>query len=622
MKRILLGVLGMALCGVATAQIVAGGSGQRAFPTNGSFAVGQFCTPVKHEGATGKHILGFGQGAYDNSIGIKYSASNDSTCCAICLPKSFLAVYKGGSITKIRIPINSADYISKAYVWLKKKGLADTPTEEMAKVTKIATGWTEVVLPESVAITGEEDLYIGASFISTGQSHPFTLNTKVAEEENALWAYNGKSWVNSSQSGYGNLSIEAVVEGLAEKTNDVCMLSLTANEPCFAAGKLLGMTAKVLNYGSNAVSKLIFTVRVNDQLLGNATRTVSLSKDALSTVSLSFNPKMMTAMDDVKVHVSITKVNDVANTETTDTAREVSVDYVDTLAQRNVVVEEGTGTWCGYCVRGIVAMEYMKKLHPDDFIGIAVHSGDALDSKDYIGYMGLSGYPSCNVDRQIMDQEISSSACVGYYNTEKAHLSVGTIGGTAEFSADNTTITASAMAKFYYWKLSGSYSCAFVLLEDSVTGYTQANYYAGGSMGSMGGFENLGSPCPVTYYDVDRGIFPGYHGSTFTNKVEANHVYQISQTIKVPAKVQRKNKLRMVFLLLDDNSGAIVNAQKVAIKKIDATGISASENAVEVIATEYYSLDGRRLSKMGRGIVIKKEYFNDGSAKVSKVLGR
>lgn len=48
------------------------------------------------------------------------------------------------------------------------------------------------------------------------------------------------------------------------------------------------------------------------------------------------------------------------------------------VAQRNVVVEEGTGTWCGYCPRGTVAIKRMNEKYPDQFIGIAVQDDRGL----------------------------------------------------------------------------------------------------------------------------------------------------------------------------------------------------------------------------------------------------
>ena len=42
---------------------------------------------------------------------------------------------------------------------------------------------------------------------------------------------------------------------------------------------------------------------------------------------------------------------------------------------RRIVAEEVTGVWCGYCIRGIVAMREMKEFYGDSFLGIAVHAG-------------------------------------------------------------------------------------------------------------------------------------------------------------------------------------------------------------------------------------------------------
>ena len=66
-----------------------------------------------------------------------------------------------------------------------------------------------------------------------------------------------------------------------------------------------------------------------------------------------------------------------------------------------VVGEEGTGTWCGWCPRGAVAMNWMDEKYYGYWQGIAVHNGDPMVNTDYdVGLGGLtSGYPSGLVDR-------------------------------------------------------------------------------------------------------------------------------------------------------------------------------------------------------------------------------
>ena len=43
---------------------------------------------------------------------------------------------------------------------------------------------------------------------------------------------------------------------------------------------------------------------------------------------------------------------------------------------RKVVMEEGTGTWCGYCPEGMATILRMKEKYPDNFIAVAIHDDD------------------------------------------------------------------------------------------------------------------------------------------------------------------------------------------------------------------------------------------------------
>src|SRR5699024_9086047 len=70
-----------------------------------------------------------------------------------------------------------------------------------------------------------------------------------------------------------------------------------------------------------------------------------------------------------------------------------------------VVFEEGTGTWCGYCPRGIVAMEYMydNSNQFPNFIGIAVHNQDPMMVAEYDNGANFPGFPNSNVDRGLTE---------------------------------------------------------------------------------------------------------------------------------------------------------------------------------------------------------------------------
>ena len=69
-----------------------------------------------------------------------------------------------------------------------------------------------------------------------------------------------------------------------------------------------------------------------------------------------------------------------------------------------VIVEEGTGTWCPWCVRGTVFMDVLSHRYEGLFIPIAVHNGDPMVVSEYDQFVAnwpeYSGYPGMIVGRQ------------------------------------------------------------------------------------------------------------------------------------------------------------------------------------------------------------------------------
>jgi hypothetical protein len=143
--------------------------------------------------------------------------------------------------------------------------------------------------------------------------------------------------------------------------------------------------------------------------------------------------------------------------------------------------------------------------------GIAVHNGDPMTVTDYDDGIGtlIGGYPSALVDRlgDVDPSQMSSDFFTRLQTAPKGVLTNGATwdAATRELNVSVTTNMAQAT--------SGSFKVACVLTEDGVTGtgagYNQANAYAGGNNGVMGGFEALPSPVPaaqMVYDHVARAI--------------------------------------------------------------------------------------------------------------------
>jgi hypothetical protein len=70
---------------------------------------------------------------------------------------------------------------------------------------------------------------------------------------------------------------------------------------------------------------------------------------------------------------------------------------------KNVLLEQHTGAWCGWCPDGTVKMDEILELYGDQVIGVKIHGGDDMEIPEQSvigGALGLSGYPTGSIDRK------------------------------------------------------------------------------------------------------------------------------------------------------------------------------------------------------------------------------
>ena len=327
----------------------------------------------------------------------------------------------------------------------------------------------------------------------------------------------------------------------------------------------LGMT--VTNVGSNAITSL--TVDWNDGTAHSETIAVNIAPFASANVNHPTAVNYATGVERT-INVNITGVNGGADADPSNNTSSSLFNTVSALATKAVLVEEGTGTWCGWCPRGKVAMEYMTSTYPN-FIGIMVHNGDPMAVTAYDNAANFGGYPSANVDRVLLDQGVSQAAFEAYYDARKDLIVPAALSATVSGSGSNITIDASAT--FYTEFSAANYRLGVIIYENGVTGttsaYNQANYYAGGGNGVMGGYENLPDPVPaaqMVYDYVGRALLGGYNGQTGSVPTSITDGQQVTHSFNytIPATSTQGN-LRGVVVLIDQSNGEVVNAHKFLI---------------------------------------------------------
>ena len=323
----------------------------------------------------------------------------------------------------------------------------------------------------------------------------------------------------------------------------------------------------IKNMGANPITSADISWTAGSQS-GSAT-IEDLNIGTFQTYEFTHPDLVSIGSENVTVEVTINTVNGVDSANITNATQSFTVVPLLFLPVRKVFIEEATGTWCGWCPRGAVNMDFMDETYPNS-IEVAVHNGDPMKNTTYDNGIGtqIGGYPSGLVDRAYVD--IDPSDFEAAYLLRKDVQAIVSVGVEIDFNHStrvlNATITATFAANFD----NANFRINSVLVEDNVTGvgsgWSQTNYYAGGANGPMGGYENLPatvSASQMVYRHVGRQIFGGWSGTanSIPSIIVAGDEYSYTYTYTIPTTYDI-NEITVVGLVIDQSSGVIMNAEE------------------------------------------------------------
>ena len=272
------------------------------------------------------------------------------------------------------------------------------------------------------------------------------------------------------------------------------------------------------------------------------------------------------------------------------------------MAQKNVLLEEATGTWCNNCPSGIYYIDSLHSVY-DNIITIAVHTDwptqkDPMSYQEYAEKTKLTSAPSANIGRNYTGKNVDEwFASVAEEMNRPAKASVEV---TTEFD-EATRLLTSVITVTALETMEGTYTVGGVVCEDAVTGttaaYSQANVYAN-IWTQMGGFENMPDPIPsymIAYDHVARQMLGGYEGEGgFPMVLAAGEKYAQTFTYYLPEEYNH-NYVRVVGILLNgngtvDNAGIsqYVNGMSNAAPKFTSTPVLNIPADVEYIYNVYF----------------------------------
>lgn len=233
----------------------------------------------------------------------------------------------------------------------------------------------------------------------------------------------------------------------------------------------------------------------------------------------------------------------------------VSVDNSNVVGKfiKNVLIEDYTGTWCGYCPRVSHAIGLVED-ETDRAVIVAVHSDTPFGNSmvpTLENAFGVTGYPTAKLDRT------NNWAYPEPNNVNQAIYMTGynDVGIAMSPSINGNNLSVDVDVKFGDdYSEGNALKLVVYLLEDGLV-YNQANYtsYYGGDDPIVGFVHN----------DVLRAGFTATLGDTIpAGDVVAGNTYSTNLTMPIPSNVADSNNIKVVAMVVNYNNNSAINSRE------------------------------------------------------------
>lgn len=386
------------------------------------------------------------------------------------------------------------------------------------------------------------------------------------------------------------------------------------------------------NNGINKVSSIEYeyTIGKHEAVSG----TLDLPEALEYHKSFSFPVELeyeIAAPDAVDISFSVTKVNGYDNTDANMTNQTSTIIYPEGIhISRNVVIEEFTGTWCGYCPDGITTMETIRKTYAGgEFIPVAVHCGDNNPMGGYFDPMVAASYqtidnkyggsyPGAIINRTDKCDPRSLQTVTMIYESYKdipptvgVSLAARPISGSY---SQEVLLEASTLFAFDNPEAATNYTLQFAVTEDNVGPYYQTNYGSTGPSGS------------TIYNDVARLLVENIE-SCIPESAKSGCENIFRYRLALNNTVANLENVHFIAYLINRASGAIENAVSVKVSEaIDPEDVKegleepeqpeipddpsagiTSATAADNAEAEYYTLQGVRVDNPEAGLYLRRQ---------------
>lgn len=535
---------------------------------------------------------------------------------------------KGLKVESVSVPFmgdnantsNIRMWITKKLSLVNRKNVVDGPTAEAKLDTAAHVATASFDEPYTI---DADTLYVGYSFNVTKLTAKTKIPVAVVADASSLGFFIHSSrtflkWMDKSA--LGTSAISVTLSGV--ETNDASFDALGTIYGQKETPTQVAMTLR--NLGANPISSIDYSY-TQGTVTGNGHLDLATPLAAYYGLSTTVNLTLqaMPTKGDYPVVINLDKVN---GQELKGVKSEGNIIVYNVLPKHRAVMEEYTGTWCGWCPRGLVALEVMSRLYPDDFIGLSYHNGDPMAVMESSQFpSSVSGFPNADIDRRFGSLD-------PFYGVQNEGFGIETlwkkccevvapasVDVEAAYSDDGKTINAKATMVFPVSLTDGDrYKVEFVLVADDLHGegesWLQKNYYEPTDKAELKfdeaePFVQGLQKVPGIHFDdvvvATTRLNDGLVSLPATIHEDEPVVIEGSFDFEAVKVRQNASKMRVAALLIDSTTGIIANAAKAQVSGAEKTGIETiNADRLQDEPKAYYDMQGRRLNSPRQGLNI------------------
>ena len=560
---------------------------------------------------------------------------NSTLSMGALLPSEDFMTFDGGKVTKMRVGQASSAEITRVFI----SGFNGSDfVELMSQNVKLnAAGWNEVVLDEPLTLdlTTYPSVLIGYDYTQVAGQYPISVVQEGVKVYPGLTygplGQNGaKGWFDLGLSGYGNLSVQCVVESDQFPETDLVLGNFMADRNWYKAGTELNYSFSLQNMGTKNVSASTYSVEIDGQNVGTLSSDIAVGSMASTTVEGSLALPATLERGEHKLSLQLTSVDGAApagnigndGVSTTFKVFEQSVDR-----QKNLL-EQFTSQYCTYCPRGVTFFSDLIGQR-DDIAWVSIH-GDMSSGSDIYTiaagdtisfYEGVSGFPSASFNRTYVPQMANGEGEIAYglgYAMNMRTQVVQMFSGLIDWTAEAPSFVTLGIAQTYNVATreltvtvegKGVENAAEVLANHGLTVMLTENDLTARQLNEGKWVQNF------EHHYVLRAVLGKCTGNAINWQ---GNDFKATFTYAIPEDYQKDNMYVVAFVAPMVTLGststmdmAVNNCEMVAVKDAEATAIQSI--SADRQAQIRYAVDGRQLPEARKGLNIVR--MGDGTVR-------